>query len=372
MNKAQLYWDTIKGAIKNPFFIMFLIGLVTTWSNGDTAGIVASVIAFVGIKTIVNIGTPTSEADKQLSMVEHFFLSSRTWVAVFGVIFCYYTRMPVEMKEIVIALAGGFGLDQIAVAVKGMNFDRFVKAPNVIVNQPQMPQAPQIAQPYQPPVQIESPSVSIPATATPAPVPQLKDKLKLMREYYSKDKNYREYMLGGSNATVAKWIDKFVEINPMATTVEIAKKIALEYFNRTLTIQECSTIQGILGLEAVIKSMADVGIVTGFFLAFDKFKELAYLEKIFRDGTVAAYTINTINEAATRAGAGDKDITKASLALQEFGVSAYEAEHSQWSGNRLKGVYKLTPATTGGANSFNLEDFNPYSLAGYTPEGQPL
>jgi hypothetical protein len=362
-SKLPLYWETIKGAVKNPFFIMFLIGLFTAWSNADNAGIVAAVLAFVGIKSLVNIGTAVSDNDKQLSILEHFFLSSRTWVAVFGMIFCYYTRLPNEMKEVVIALAGGFGLDQIAVAVKGMNFNKFVR-PTTIQVIPPMPQAlPQQLQPYQPPVIAE-----IPVPVVAEPVPQIKDKIKIMREYYSKDKNYREYMLGGVNATVAKWIDKFVSINPMATTVEVAQEIAKSYFHRTLTVQECSTIQGILGLEAVIKSMSDIGITQSFFVAFDKMKELAWLEKIFRDGTVVQYTLKTIIEAATRASAGDSDIDKARLALQEFGISAYEAAHSQWSGNTIKAIYKIASSGVG----FNLIEFNPYTLAGYTDIGNPL
>jgi hypothetical protein len=360
MIKAQLYWETIKGAVKNPFFLMFLFSLFTIWTNnGSNLDIVTAIIAFVGVKTIVNIGTAVSNTDKELSMVEHFFLSSRTWVAIFGVILCYYVRMPVEMKQILIALAGGFGLDQIAVAIKGIDFNRFVR-PTTIQVIPAQPQAlPQQIQPYTPPIQIEAPVVIVPEAKS---VPQLKDKLKLMREYYSTDKNYREYMLGGVNATVAKWIDRFVQINPMATTVEIAKEIALKYFNRTLSVQECSTIQGILGLEAVIKSMADVGIVTGFFLAFDKFKELAYLEKIFREGTVANYTVNTINETATRAKSGDKDIVKAKLALQEFGIPAANVDKTTWSGNTISAIYIGT----------SPENFDPYALTGYTPEGQPV
>mgnify|MGYP001619176276 FL=1 len=71
MNKVQVYWETIKGAIKNPLFIVVVIGIVTALSNNDVGGMIVAVIGFVGIKTVVNLGTPTSEADKDLSVFEH-------------------------------------------------------------------------------------------------------------------------------------------------------------------------------------------------------------------------------------------------------------------------------------------------------------
>ncbi len=365
MSKIQLYWDTIKGAVKNPFFLMFLFSLFTIWANGGSnADIVLAVLGFVGVKTVVNLGTAVSTSDKDLSMLEHFFLSSRTWVAVFGVIFCYYTRMPTEMKEIIIAVAGGFGLDQIAVAIKGINFNRFVRPMSITV----VPSTPTYMPPQQlsPPVVVEAPTA--PPQTQAAPIPLLRDKLAVMREYYNKDKNYREYMLGGVNATIQKWLEHFVQVNPLATTVEIAKEIADKYFGRKLTAQECSTIQGILGLEAVIKSMGDIGILQGFFLAFDRFKELTFLERIFRDGTVCLYTTNTIEEASSRARSGNVDKAKAVLALQEFGLTAFESENSQWSGNMIKAIYRKVQ----GGQGFNYEDFNPYTLAGFTDIGQPL
>ncbi len=193
MNKSQLYLDTIKGAIKNPLFIMAAIGMISLYINGDINGVIGAVLAFVGVKTIVNIGTPTSPDDKQLGLFEHFILSSRTWVAAVGCVICYYNRMPEEMKQILIALPVGFGLDWIAVYVKGIDFTKLVRKADqptqIIVGLQQPASVPLISPPVEAPPTFTPPVVVIP-TAQPEPdhVAPIKDKWPAMPTDWDKFK----------------------------------------------------------------------------------------------------------------------------------------------------------------------------------------
>ncbi len=356
MNKVQLYWETIKGAIKNPLFILAVIGMFAAYTNGNLDAFVAAALAFVGAKTLVNVGTPTTEADKDLTPLEHFFLSSRTWVAVGVCVVCYYSRRPYDIQNILLALTAGFGLDWIGVAIKGVDFSKFMpKAPAVIVNQPQM--APQV-QPNPIPVELPPP--------VPVVVPiisQVKDRIKLIREYYGQlNKNYRDYFRGAGALTINSWLQHMVQVNPFYTTIELAKEIADHFFGRKLTEQECATIQSIVGLEAVIKSMGDSNILEGFFAAFDKFRQLEWMETYFRAHAVRQSTCDEIVKAASRAKHGDVDIKAAKLALQEFGISAEDADKTQWSGNLISQLYQVN----------GYKAFDPYGLAGYTMQGDPL
>lgn len=141
MNKTQLYWETIKGAISHPLFIIAVVALVNAVvaSPMDAVTIVQTVLGFLVLKTGLNTFTPTAEDDKKLTLMEHLILSSRTWFAVFGIIFCRMNHLGDEFKEIIIAFAGGLTIDWIAVAVKQVDWAKFVppKQP-IIVNQPNM------------------------------------------------------------------------------------------------------------------------------------------------------------------------------------------------------------------------------------------
>ncbi len=354
MSKSQLYWETIKGAVKNPFFIMFLISLVATWSNGDMAGVIASVIGFVGVKTVVNIGTATSENDKQLSLLNHFFLSSRTWVAVFGVIFCYFNYLPNEMKQIAIALAGGFGLDQIGVAIKGIDFSKFVKAPNVIVNQPNVSQP---TVPSLPPIEI--PQIPAPVPHIPIPDPEtpiilvndaLNSRLKLLD---SEDASWA-YLKGTLGVRVNQWLQHMLDMNPNLSTIEAVKAIADKYLNIKLTIQDCSNIKAWLGLPEVLHASSDIDILSSFEQLAKAGRLPQYKVDEFMNMARMWMCIEVIFEAAKRVKNPNLSTDTRKKALQEFGISKADAEKAQFSAGVLTHMW----------NKNRYEEFNPYVLVG--------
>ncbi len=172
------------------------------------------------------------------------------------------------------------------------------------------------------------------------------------------DKNVFDYLRGVWGEKIQRFIQQAADNN--LTTPEEIMKLAKQFFGVKLTAEQCSNIQSVLGLPAVVKAMNDTKILDSF-------------EAAQNAGTLGPAMMQALRIAANRYAATDvldsfykqviyaPNAAERSLALQKFGIPKEGADQTQTVGGDIyykapNGQYTLfQPADLVGRDRFTRD-----------------
>ena len=214
---------------------------------------------------------------------------------------------------------------------------------------------------------ITAPEVAI-ALASPiilpqiaAPIPQVKDKIKVARQTYGTWEGAKAMLLGTFKDRFESALRRFASIGD--TPIEVARKAVDEVAGVYIDDKACELISQTPGFLGAVSSKVDIQIIGDLIAAVEKTPALAYVKTALINRAVWYAVKGVVDDAVVRLQAGEGN-AESKLVLQEFGVSAESARKSQWSGRDVE-VY--TPMSSNPADGFQFKRFNQWALAGIDP-----
>jgi len=204
-----------------------------------------------------------------------------------------------------------------------------------------------------PNIPIVTAPVVTPTNTNTGGVSLVKDRISAAVKLVSTDTgmwDYFEQSLGDKINTAMKHM---LSLNPNMATIDAVRAVVDQYLGIKLSTEQCSTIQGILGLPQVLFAYSDASIFASFKTAAMAGTLPSWYIEVLRKSAVRNVTLSLVNEAINRVQNDNADIASRKLALQEFGISPSDAERTIFSSGSTVIWY------LGGYRAFNG-----YALAG--------
>jgi hypothetical protein len=214
------------------------------------------------------------------------------------------------------------------------------------------------------PVPIPTPipnPVPIPPSPTPivapvVPISLVKDRVATAITLVSTDAGMWDYLMQNLGDKINAAMQHMLSVNPNMATIDAVKAVVAQYLGVSLTVQQCSDVQSILGLPQVLFAYHDQSILQSFKDAALSGHLSAGMVQMFRNTAVRYASVNIVNEATMRVQNDDLPIEQRWLALQEFGLSADVAHQAIFSGGMV---------TINWMGSWRA--FDPWALSGVSP-----
>jgi len=185
-------------------------------------------------------------------------------------------------------------------------------------------------------------------TTAPAPVPQIKDKIKSVLKSINHETKW-EVLFGTFRDTVERMKKRMLDMHPDWDGMQAVESVLNQFAGGVLSEEDCANVQSYLGLPAVIHAKNDVLI-------------LKSLQEAEKNGTLGKAQSEALLQAAKRYAAKDivddavlriqkgEGNAESRLALQEFGYTPEEARKAVFAGGYVHG-------------------FDPWGRAGVDPFG---
>jgi hypothetical protein len=219
--------------------------------------------------------------------------------------------------------------------------------------------SPQITAPVPVPI-VPLPMTSpLAEAAAPVIIPSIKDRIKIARQTYGTWEGTKQLMLGTFKEAFESALRRLLRLNPNLKTLDAARAAILEIVGVQLDDKACEAIGQIPGFLGAVGANADIKIIGDLLDAIDRTPELSYMKAAFIKIATRYAVKNILDEVVLRIQAGQGD-ESSKRALEEFGLTRWQVDKSQWSGGNLQIWY----STTNQKDSYGFRQFDQYMLAG--------
>jgi hypothetical protein len=208
------------------------------------------------------------------------------------------------------------------------------------------------------PVQIVTPI----AEAAPVLTMSVKERIAVARKTYGTWEGAKQMLLGTFKDAFETALRRMLRLNPNLKTIDAVRQAVLEVTGVQLEDRACEAIGQIPGFLGAVGANADIRIISDFLDAVDRMKELVYYKKIFITLAVRYAVKDIVNKVWQRVQDGAAT-ESAKQALEEFGLTRWQIDKSQWNGSDLQIWY----STTNQKDSYSFRQFDPWMLAGIDP-----
>ncbi len=183
----------------------------------------------------------------------------------------------------------------------------------------------------------------------------IKDQISIATEMVAKDP--WAFIQGDILARFNYLMNVMLVANPELGTIDAVRALVQPFLDRVPTVEECGTIQSVLGLGAVVKQWSSQHMIADFMVAIELNPALKYLGEDFKKYAISRATNNIVNAGIAKVmSAQTKD--ELANALMSFGYTETEAYKTTGVGGNLK-IFRETGGQAGG-----YADFNPWGMLG--------
>jgi hypothetical protein len=347
-------------------FIAMWLGILGSWviaKYGPSWGGVFATAQMILVPFLASVAymlynyVQKSTADKFVP--ENWLAGKRTFIGLLTAILApILVSATADVKDAVAqtVTAGVELLIPVAYMVFQSLSDKKMSATEVakpVVVSAQSPAAPAFAAPIQPV------TTAAPAGEVVPVIPSVKERVAIARQMYGTWDGAKQVMLQTFKEAFETALRRMLRLNPNLKTIDAVRQAVLEVVGVQLDDKACEAIGQIPGFLGAVGANADIKIIGDFLDAIDRTPELSYFKPIFIKIAVKYAVKNILDTVVLRVQAGQGN-ESAKQALEEFGLTRWQIDKSQFSGGDLQIWY----STTNQRDSYGYRQFDQYMLAG--------